>query len=209
MKRFFSLTLLGGATVLLPIVLFFLLIQWLVGFLAGFTEPMILLVTGEKEINDVLAVLISLVLIFGSCFLIGLVIRTRVGEWLNKWIDHLLVRIAPGYRTIRDLVVQLLGGSKDSDLLGGTPVIARIYGPDCPVTVTAIITSRHKNGWVTVFVPTAPIPTSGVTYHLPPECIEPLTGVSVEEAMRTIVACGAGSANLFARQKQDALPGNG
>ena len=205
MKRFFSLTLLGGATVLLPIVLFLLLMQWLVAFLAGFTEPVILLLTGEPQSNDFLTVLMALSLIIGSSFLIGLLIRTRVGGWLNRWMDRLLVRIAPGYRTIRDLVAQILGGSRDSNLLGGTPVLARIYGPDSPVSVTAIVTSRHENGWITVFVPTAPLPTSGLTYHLPPECIEPLSGVTVEEAMRTIVACGAGSADLFARQKRPVL----
>ena len=59
--------------------------------------------------------------------------------------------------------------------------------------VTAIITSYHQDGRVTVFVPTAPVPTSGLTFHLDRALVTELPGVSVEEAMRTIISCGTGS----------------
>ena len=47
-------------------------------------------------------------------------------------------------------------------------------------------------------VPTAPIPTSGMTYHLPADCVQILPHVTVEEAMRTIISCGSGSAEMLA-----------
>ena len=104
-------------------------------------------------------------------------------------------------KSIKEIVGQLLGKGSKTSLLSGEVVRASIFGPDVPVSVTAIVTSRHQDGFVTVYVPTAPIPASGITYHLPESCIEVLEGVTVEEAMRTIIACGAGSNELFARNK--------
>ncbi|WP_240554901.1 hypothetical protein [Oceanicoccus sagamiensis] len=65
---------------------------------------------------------------------------------------------------------------------------------------TVIVTSTHDNGWYTVFVPTGPNPTSGMIYHLPPEQVELLPNIKVDEALRTIIACGAGSDELFKKQ---------
>ncbi|MGV6806880.1 MAG: DUF502 domain-containing protein [bacterium] len=208
MRRFFSITLLGGATVVLPVVVFLLILQWLIGFLADITSPVTELVTDNTPLNDFLTVIIALAVLLAICFATGLFIRTGVGDWFSEMVHRSLTRFAPGYKTIRELFVQMLGGSSENNLLKGEPVIARIFGADCPVSVTAIVTSRHASGWMTVFVPTAPFPTSGVTYHLPPECIDRLPGVTVEEAMRTIVSCGAGSAALLseATKKTDIEP---
>jgi uncharacterized membrane protein len=61
------------------------------------------------------------------------------------------------------------------------------------VSVTGIVTARHANGDYTVYVPTAPIPTSGFVYHLAADCVELLPHISVETAMRTVISCGSGS----------------
>ena len=143
-------------------------------------------------------------LILGSCFAVGLLIRTRLGNWMHGHMEIWLTRLAPGYRTIRAIVTQLLGGRGETTLLSGQTALAKIYGADSPVTVTAIVTSRHGDGAYTVFVPTAPIPTSGMTYHLPADCVQILAHVSVEEAMRTIIACGSGSAEMLVRNAREA-----
>jgi hypothetical protein len=43
-----------------------------------------------------------------------------------------------------------------------------------------------------------------MTYHLPADCVQILAHVSVEEAMRTIIACGSGSAEMLARNAREA-----
>jgi uncharacterized membrane protein len=48
----------------------------------------------------------------------------------------------------------------------------------------------------TVFVPTGPNPNSGLIFHIPDKFVHP-AGVSVEEAMRSVIGCGAGSNNLI------------
>lgn len=205
MERFRSylyLALIGGVGVVLPVVLLMMIFAWLFDLIANMVRPLTDLITAQATINEFAAIVIVLAIIFGGCFFIGLLVMTKFGGWIHSHLDSWLVKLAPGYKTIRDLVGQLLGGSGDASLLKGQPALARIYGPESPVQVTAIVTSRHKNGNFTVFVPTAPIPTSGVTYHLPPSCIEFLQNVSVEEAMRTIISCGAGSGDMLSTHQR-------
>jgi uncharacterized membrane protein len=72
-----------------------------------------------------------------------------------------------------------------------------LYGRDTDVSVTALVTSRHADGHVTVFVPTGPNPTSGFIYHLDASLVELHPEIGVESMMKTVVSCGAGTAHLF------------
>tara|TARA_R110000822_G_scaffold59736_13_gene148951 strand:- start:14066 stop:14695 length:630 start_codon:yes stop_codon:yes gene_type:complete len=200
LRSFLSLTILGGLIVVLPIALLALIFLWVFGLVSEFIRPLTEVLTEQAAISEFLATLLAFVMIIGACFFIGLLIRTQVGGWLHEKVDSWLVKLAPGYKTIREVVSQFLGGSGETNLLNGEPALARIYGAECPVSVTAIVTSRHPDGSFTVFVPTAPIPTSGVIYHLPSECVELLPNVSVEEAMRTIIGCGSGSVEMLSKR---------
>ncbi|WP_444919488.1 DUF502 domain-containing protein [Microbulbifer sp. CnH-101-G] len=196
-KTFITLTLLGGLAVVLPIAILVLLFQWLLGQVSEIVAPAVTWLEANTEFKDTLAKLVVIALILGGCFLIGLLVKTSIGNWLHRHVDHWLGRLAPGYSTIKDLVVQFIGGGGEG-VLSGPVARVRIHGADNPLTVTAIVTSQHVNGEMTVYVPTAPVPTSGFVFHVPAECVEILPGVSVEAAMKTIVACGAGSARMLA-----------
>ena len=197
-RSFLILTLLGGLTVVLPIALLLMIFAWLFGVIFELIRPLTGLLQQEAALDEFLAFLVVLGIILAACFVVGLLIKTRLGGWLHGHLDGWLARLAPGYRTIREIISQLLGGAGDTTLLSGQAALAKIFGPESPSTVTAIVTSRHPDGAYTVFVPTAPIPTSGMTYHLPGDCVQLLPHVTVEEAMRTIIACGSGSAEMLA-----------
>lgn len=62
--------------------------------------------------------------------------------------------------------------------------------------MTAFVTEQHVDGSYSVFVPTGPNPTSGNIYHLKKKYVH-LVDVSVEDAMRSIISCGAGSGKLL------------
>lgn len=192
-KSFIWLTLLGGFTVVLPIGILLLLTRWLYGAVSSMVEPVTQwlapLLGWPLPLVNGLVLLAMLAL----CCLIGLFVKTRVGAWVHRQTERLLKRIAPGYKTISDLVTQFFGGGSSSSLLSGEVALAHLYGKASPVTVTVIVTARHDNGFFSVFMPTAPIPTSGVIYHLPADCIELQPHISVETAMKTVIACGAGS----------------
>ncbi|WP_346839566.1 DUF502 domain-containing protein [Microbulbifer sp. SAOS-129_SWC] len=197
-KAFITLTLLGGLAVVLPIAIFILLFQWLFGQVSELVAPVVIWLEAHTQFKDTLARLMVIALILGSCFLIGLLVKTSVGRWLHRHLDHWLGRLAPGYNTIKDLVLQFIGSGTGEGVLSGPVARVRIHGAANPLSVTAIVTSRHDNGDFTVYVPTAPVPTSGFVYHVPADCVEILPGVTVEAAMKSIVACGSGSGNLLA-----------
>ncbi|MCK7597246.1 DUF502 domain-containing protein [Microbulbifer sp. CAU 1566] len=196
-KTFVTLTLLGGLAVVLPIAIFIMLFQWLFGQISELVAPATEWMQTHTEFKDNFARQIVIALILGLCFLIGLLVKTSVGRWAHRHLDFWLGKLAPGYNTIKDLVLQFIGGGGGEGVLSGPVARARIHGADNPLAVTAIVTSQHANGDYTVYVPTAPVPTSGFVYHLPPECVEILPHVTVEAAMKSIVACGSGSGTLL------------
>ena len=195
-KKFLLLTLLGGIAVVLPGAILAMLFGWLFNLTRDLISPLTALISARTAYNEWVAGMLVVILIIGSCFLIGLLVRTGLGAWLHSRLDRVLGKLAPGYRIIRELVDQFFGDQQAS-LFSGEVALARIYGADVPVTVTAIVTAKHENGYFTLFVPTAPVPTSGITYHLPPECVELKPEISVEAAMRTVISFGAGSQLLF------------
>lgn len=193
LRSFVSITLIGGLLVILPIAIFVFLVEWLLGLVRSLIQPLSHWLVEQTTFTNYVADALGVLLLLLGCFLIGLFIKTSVGEWVHDQLDEWLTRLAPGYKTIREVVSQLLGGEGNTSLLKGDVCRAYIMGRAAGVSVTAIVTAKHSNGDFTVYAPTAPIPTSGFVYHLSADCVEMLPHVSVEEAMRTVIACGSGS----------------
>jgi len=204
LKAYVGLTLLGGMLVILPFTVLVLLVTWLWGTFGRLIEPISLPVTNLLNLPSIAADFLVLVGFLVICLFVGLVVRTAVGRWLHVTFDSWMTKLIPGYRTLREMIKQILGGGDDS--LTGEVVLAHIFGEDCASMMIGIVTSKHENGLVTVYVPTAPIPTSGLTYHIPESAVEYLDNISVEEAMRTVIACGAGSADMLKEHRSKKLP---
>jgi uncharacterized membrane protein len=99
--------------------------------------------------------------------------------------------MAPGYPTIKSVVMQFIGKEKSPF---SSVALVQVFGNE--TLMTAFITDTHQNGRYTVFVPTGPNPTSGLIFHIPQQYVHPVN-VSVEETMRSVIGCGAGSTNLL------------
>lgn len=193
MRSFIGLTFLGGFMVVLPLVIFVLVVYWLLGVLRSLIRPLSEWLTTWTTVASFAADLLVIALILSLFFVVGLLVRTRIGSWMRDLMDYWLGRLAPGYSTIREVILQLIGGEGHASLLNGQVCRAYLMGRAHGVSVTGIITDNHANGDYTVYVPTAPIPTSGFVYHLSAECVDLLPHVGVEAAMRTVIACGSGS----------------
>lgn len=193
MRSFIGLTFLGGFMVVLPLVIFISLLYWLLGLLRSIIRPMSDWLTTWTAIAHFAADLLVIGLLLSLFFVIGLLVRTRMGSWARELMDYWLGKLAPGYNTIREVVMQLIGGEGNTSLLNGQVCRAYLMGRMHGVSVTGIVTEIHANGDYTVYVPTAPIPTSGFVYHLSADCVDILPHVGVETAMRTVIACGIGS----------------
>ncbi len=198
LKGFVRQSLIGGVLVLLPLVILTFVLRWAFLFITDLIQPLTNFFLQNYALPELLADLMVVVILLFICFAVGTLVSTGVGKWLHGHFDKHLARLAPGYRLIKEIIGQFTGDPEYSPFARGEVVRVKLFGMDCPTTVTAIVTSRHSDGTVTIFMPTGPNPTSGNIYHLPGELVEEVPQASVEAMMRSIIACGAGSDKLFA-----------
>jgi len=196
--NFIQRSLMGGLLILLPVAIVGFFFKWLYqtasGMIAPFANVFVDVFGLPKPVADLLVVAI-LVLI---CFAVGNLVATRMGSWLWERVESLLIVKVPGYRSVREITAQLLGKSSDSPFKRGEVAQVWLYGRSVDVTMLGLVTSRHDSGAYTVFVPTGPNPTSGFIYHLDPRLVQLRPEIRVEQLMKTVIACGAGSSGLFA-----------
>lgn len=198
MRAFTRNALIGGVLVLLPLVILFALFRWAFYLVTDLIQPFTDYFSKLLQLSEIVADSLVILVILSGCFMIGTLVSTRVGQWLHRHFDHHLARLAPGYRLVKEIVNQLLGDSESSPFSKGEVARVRLFGLQCQTSVTAIVTSRHKDGTVTIFVPTGPNPTSGNIYHVPENLVTYYREASMEKMMKSIIACGAGSDQLFA-----------
>ncbi len=190
-RNFIKTTLIGGVIVLLPITIVAVVFLWIWGKLTGLVGPLANEIAERGRFQQTLAEMMALAILLGVCFLVGLAVRTAVGRFLHQSLEKRVLRFAPGYSLIKETALQFLGRKKSPF---STVAVARLFNSD--TLVTAFVTEEHESGLMTLFVPTGPNPTSGLVYHVPAKDVV-ILDVRVEEAMRTIIGCGAGSSHVL------------
>lgn len=204
LNEFVKSTLVGGLLVILPLAILLFAVTWVFGFVRRAIAPLTGVLLANSPLEGVLADLIVIALLVAVCFAVGVLVRTRLGKWSYLLLESKVLLRAPGYSLVKETVSQFLGKKKSPF---SSVALVQIFGND--TLVSAFITDEHEDGTRTVFVPTGPNPTSGNIYHLPARHVHPVS-VSVEDAMRSIISCGAGSAKLVGsldRQELTALEG--
>ncbi|MFT5691760.1 MAG: putative membrane protein [Oceanicoccus sp.] len=201
-SNFIRKSIIGGLLVVSPVVILFFAFRWVFYSVAEIIQPLAAPIAQRTSAPDFVVDILVIVLILISFFVVGNFVATGAGKWLHSRFDSSLAKLAPGYNLIRDIIHQFFGGNSESPFQKGQVARIRLFGADIATEVTGIITSNHSNGWYTVFVPTGPNPTSGMIYHLPPDQVTILANIKVDEALRTIIACGAGSGDLFSQHSK-------
>lgn len=195
-KSVIKKTLLGGVIVLLPIGIMLFIARWLFRLITDLIQPITNLLIKSNGLPEIIGDMAALGLLCVICFVVGWMVSTGAGHWFHSRFDSALARVAPGYRIVREIVTQFLGNDDESPFSNGEVALVQIFGEDNPILVTAIITSRSDR-YATVMFPTCPNPSSGLGYHVPWCLVEPRPDIKIDSALRTIIACGAGSAQLF------------
>lgn len=191
-RSFLTTSLLGGVGVLLPIGVLLAVGAWVFDLLRSAVRPFTNMLVARTDLREYVAVAVVLAVIVAACFVTGVIVRTQVGRFLHETVELKILHGIPGYRIVKETIAQLLGRD-------GSPFTSvALVRPFGDALMTAFITDRHANGWYSVFVPTGPNPTSGNIFHLPPELVEEI-GASVEDTMRSVIGCGAGSRVLLER----------
>lgn len=200
-KLFLRKSLFGGIVVLLPLIILGWILKSAFYFVTNVIQPLTDYVSSHYHFPELAADAIVVILIFVACFSVGTIVSTGLGKWLHHHFDQYLVKLAPGYRLIKEIVGQFFGDSNSSPFSKGEVARVQLFGEQCPTTVTALVTSKHEDGTVTIFMPTGPNPTSGNIYHVPAKLVQFCPEISVESMMKSIIACGAGSSELFQASK--------
>ncbi len=195
-KEFCKSALVGGFLVVMPLAIFLFALQWIFGLIRAGIAPLAQVLMNNSPVQGLVADITVIVLLLAVCFAVGVLVRTRLGRWIYLALESNLLMKAPGYSLIKETVKQFLGEKKSPF---SAVALVQIFGNEC--MTTSFVTDEHPDGTYTVFVPTGPNPTSGNIYHLPPEYVHPVD-VSVEEAMRSIISCGAGSTNMVEKMPE-------
>jgi len=191
LKTFLKTSLLGGVSVVFPAALLLIVFNWLFQWVGGFIEPLTRIIVAKSNMQEILANLLVISAIVAICFFIGVFVKTRVGRYIHLLVEKLLGRWIPGYKFSVNTFQQFFG---ERSTTYSAVVLVKPFGND--TLMTGFITDEHPDGSCSVFVPTGPNPTSGNIYHLPPSSIYRVD-LPVEEAMKSVIACGAGSKVLI------------
>jgi uncharacterized membrane protein len=183
--EFVKTTVVGGLVVVLPMAAALLLAVKMLAALQGAVDPVAAALPFGTHMGRILA----LVIIFGGCFITGLLIRTQVGRRANVWLERRVLERLPAYSLLRNLGRQVAGEGDDSKM---APALAEIED----ALVPAFIVEELDDGRLTVFVPAVPTPTVGAVYILTPDRVHRL-----DVPITTLVSCvtrwGAGTKALI------------
>jgi len=192
-KEFLTTTMIGGFLVLLPITIFIFLVQFVFRIVARVIEP-IAQFFSNVQMATFFADLLAFVIVVAFCFGVGLLVRTNFGNTIIKHFNTQYLSKLPFYSTIQEIVQQLFG-KKESSF--SQVVLVDVFD----TLMTGFVTDEQPNGIYTVFVPTAPNPTNGFVFHVKKEKLI-FTDVKPEDAMRTVIGVGTGSAVLFQEKEK-------
>jgi uncharacterized membrane protein len=196
LKEFFKSALIGGLLVILPFGIMIAIVVWIFSQVRKAIAPLTKLVMDQSTLQGIVADILVIGLIITVCFMVGVLVRTRLGTWIYNTLENSFLKKTPGYTLIKETVFQFLGNKKSPF---SSVAMVKLYGND--TLASAFITDTHENGMCTVFVPTGPNPTSGNIFHLDSKFVFPVD-IPVEDAMRSIISCGAGSSELIRRMKK-------
>jgi uncharacterized membrane protein len=195
-RKFLRTTLLGGLVAILPLGLIIIIFRWILILIEKYLKPLVNLVQHDSKISIIITYIIALMSIVLIFFLVGLFIKTRIGTWVRNYLENGYLIKIPGYKTARDIVGQFFG---NKHTFFSQVVLVDVYSNE--TLMTGFITDDCGD-YVSVFVPTAPNPTSGFIYQVPRSKVFK-SNVPVEVAIKSIISCGAGSAPVFANKMSE------
>jgi len=190
-RKFFINMFVGGLIVLLPIIVIIQIFKWFFSIFEEGSRPLTNYLMTLYSMSDATAIMFSMISVFAVLSVIGVLVRTRIGNGLYQFFEkHILFRI-PGYKAIKEITDQISGKQK-----GLFRKVVLINLADKGVFVTGFVVDEIGDSHSTVFVPCGPNPTTGFIYHVNNTDITDVD-VSIETAMKTVISCGSGSSQFI------------
>jgi uncharacterized membrane protein len=137
---------------------------------------------------------LSLLLVVAICFLLGVVIHTRMGRISRDWVEKEVFQKIPGYGLVRSLTQQVTGDNLHNVW---KPALVEIED----ALVPAFIIEEFQDGRYTIFVPSIPTPFAGAVYIIDGNRVHPLD-VPFTEAIKVVSKWGSGAKELVAAMER-------
>lgn len=173
-----------GLLAVLPLLLTLILIAWVVGVLNRYLGPSSLFGRSFTVFGDyfaahpILAWLFGTLLVLVLIYLLGLVVQSRLKKPLAALADKTLRRVPliGSVYSLAERFVSVIGDRQEADIAAMSPVWC-VFGGD-GVAVLGLLpnpTPVAIDGrlYLTVLVPTAPIPIGGGLLYVPVEWVKP------------------------------------
>ena len=189
--EFVKTAVIGGFFVVLPIALALLVLNYLLRSLANTLEPLLAELPADEVAGIGLDLLAAALLLLLVCFVAGILIRTRVGQGLNDWLEETIFNRIPGFTLLRNLTRRF--SPEDA----GGVVLARIHPGDA--RVLAFVAEEIDEERVAIFVPSAPTPTVGAVYIVDRDRLE-WVGARAPATLNCLMQWGIGAREILARR---------
>ena len=174
-------TLIGGLLVVLPIYLSVLLLAKTLGGLLSLLSPVTAAIPADARFRQIIAILIMVAV----CLVVGLVVRTSLGQRVKTAFERSVLEKIPGYTLVRGLAKRVSGDQSD---VAFRPALVELEDALSP----AFIIEELEDGRYTVLVPSVPTPAAGALFILPRERVHPVD-VPFTQAVKVISKWGVGA----------------
>ncbi|MFC1925229.1 DUF502 domain-containing protein [Chloroflexota bacterium] len=175
----------AGLVVMIPIVATIWIITYLFNLIDGILKPAFKPIFGQEIPGFGFAAIVILV------YLLGLLVTNVLGKKIIQLGQSMVDRvplISQVYNAFRQIMDSLMLSQK-----GAFKEVVLIEFPRPGMRSVAFVTSKLKDGsgqeLLTVYIPTAPNPTSGFIEIVTPDRVIP-TNISVEDAMKIVLSAG-------------------
>jgi uncharacterized membrane protein len=186
---FLKTTILGGVLVLLPLLIIVAAVQKAFGIAVSILEPIENLLPGLTVLGVRLPYVMAALIIVLICFLAGLLARTELGTRFRRNLERRVLDRIPGYAMFRSMVSGTLPTDQPVDV-----ALVEMEGMQC----IAFVMERNPNGYVTLFVPSAPTPTAGSVFFVEASRVQ-VIDASIKDALNCISRLGMGSGPALQR----------
>ena len=164
---FVKTSIIGGLFVLIPIMLFYLIFSEIMEVGVALATPIADLFPAGTFEDTKATWLLAILLILGTSFVLGLMMRFGPGRRLGSWLEETILMPLPGYRAIKDLTHSFTSDETQKF----QPAL--ILSGDGQRELGYLI-EDHGTGFATVLLPLAPTPLVGSLRVVPISQIERL-----------------------------------
>ena len=192
---FIKTTLLGGIAVIIPLILVIMVLIEAVDLVAAVIDPVIDQLPVESVGGIEVATILAILIIFGLCFLAGLMTLSSWAVRVGQQIESKILTKIPLYQLVKTASGSITPSSRQSKDL--KPAVLEF--PDKTSGIVVII-QDHGNGYVTIFIPNAPMVTIGTVRYVEKSRLT-LLDASLMEVADVISQWGYGAEKLFDAEK--------